>query len=193
VASGNYIDGDLIDNWPTEYTEDQKQEVIDRIEEMVERATGDYFYAKVLDVKLNGNGKGRIFPFLRQDILSVTNLHVNDIEIPSTEWSYDKNSVFVSLDAEEVGELEVLFPVGRNNIRIVGTLGWLECPLSIKEACVILCRSDNDPTLYTHYYKGTEKLGDFSYSTNEKVLSGIREADQLLRGYVRRKPMIGVV
>ena len=192
-AAGNYVSESDVDNWPTGYTETQKQEVIDRVEEIVERATGDYFYAKDLDVKLNGNGKGRIFPSLRQDILSVTNLYVNDIEIPSTEWSYDKDSVFVSLDAEEVGELEVLFPVGNNNVRIVGTLGWSECPVSIKKACVILCRADNDPTLYTKYYKGTEKLGDFSYSTAEKPLAGIREADVLIRPYVRKKPMIGVV
>ena len=193
-AAGNYVDETDVDNWPAGYTEDQKQEVIDRIEEMVERATGDYFYAKSLDIKLNGNGKSRIFPSLRQDILSVTNLHVNDIEIPSTEWSYDKDSIFVSLDAEEVGELEVLFPVGNNNIQIVGTLGWSECPVSIKQACVILCRYENDPTLYTKYGFKSEKVGDWAYDRgDEKYLTGVLQADRLVRPYIRRKPMIGVV
>ena len=36
-------------------------------------------------------------------------------------------------------------------------------------------------------------MGDFSYSTAENPLAGVREADVLIRPYVRKKPMIGVV
>jgi len=157
---------------------------------MVERVTGDYFYEKVLDIKLDGNGKNRIFPSLRPDILSVTNIYVNEIELSSSIWDYDKDSVFFSVSAFETNGV---FPVGKNNIRIKGTLGWEDCPKAIEQACIILCRYENDSTLYTKYYKGTEKLGDFSYSTSEKPLAGIREADVLIRSYVRKKPMIGIV
>ena len=104
---------------------------------MVERVTGDYFYAKALDIKLNGNGKNRIFPSLRQDILSVTHVYVNEIELSSSVWDYDKDSVFFSDDAFETNGV---FPVGKNNIRIKGTLGWSACPGNIKQACIILCR-----------------------------------------------------
>ncbi|GAJ21996.1 unnamed protein product, partial [marine sediment metagenome] len=182
--------------------------------------------------------------------------------------THDKNSIYLDSEISSNGLMEeetVLFPRGRGNIHIIGSMGWPERldidglsgsfeagetitggasgatatvkeiastylkiagrsstnfseneqilggtsgatanvnntdgavndpPKAIKQACIILCRYDNDPTLYTKYYKGTEKLGDFSYSTAEKPLAGIRQADVLIGPYVRKKPMIGVV
>lgn len=191
AAEGNYIDESLVDNWPDGATEIQKQEVIDRIEELVERITGDYFYAKSFDIKLNGNGKNRIFPSLRQDILSVTYVYVNEIELSSSIWDYDENSVFFSVDAFETNGV---FPIGKNNIRIKGTLGWLICPKNIKQACVILCRYDNDPTLYTKYGFKSEKIGDWTYDRGtERYHTGVLQTDRLIRPYIKRKPMVGIV
>lgn len=187
-VSGNYITNLDIDNFPADMSNADKKVLIDRIEQLVERITGDYFYAKSFDVKMNGNGKNRIFPSFRQDILSVANIYISEIEVSSTEWSYDEDSAFFSNAFETNG----VFPVGKNNVRLKGTLGWSECPKNIKQACIILCRNSNDSTLYTTYYRGSEKLGDFGYSSDEKTLTGIREADILIRPYVRKKPMIGV-
>lgn len=193
AAEGNYIDESLVDNWPDGATEIQKQEVIDRIEKLVERITGDYFYAKSFDIKLNGNGKNRIFPSLRQDILSVIKVYINEIEIASTEWSYDTGSVFASPDPEEIGN-GILFPTGNNNIRITGTLGWSLCPKAINQGCIILCRYENDPTLYTKYGFKSEKIGDWTYDRGtEKYHTGVLQADRLIRPYIKRKPIVGVV
>lgn len=84
-----------------------------------------------------------------------------------------------------------LFPRGYNNIRIVGTLGWAATPEPIKQACVILARWENDPTLYSTVMK-SEKIGDYSYATSTefKSITGIVEADILLQNYVNSRPVI---
>lgn len=66
-------------------------------------------------------------------------------------------------------------------------------PEGIKEACIILARYANNDSLYTVYLQGSENFGGVSYSTKDKPLTGLREADILIRPYVRRKPRIGVV
>ena len=279
TATGNYIQDSDVNNWLAGYTETQKQEVIDRVEELVEQLTKDYFYPKSFDVRIDGNGKSRLFLGLKPNILSISSIKVSGIALASSWWTHDKDSVYLDPEVSSdgltgreyaelryrLGERVVLFPRGRGNIHVVGTCGWPEKldinnvsgtfvvgeiitggtskatatikevhstylkiigrsttnfqndeeitggtseatadinntagavnhpPLAIKQTCIILCRYENDPTLYTKYYKGSEKLGDFSYATSEEPLAGIREADVLLRSFVRRKPMIGVV
>lgn len=275
TAIGNYIHEDDIDNWPESYLDPEQQEVIDRVEQTVEKITGDYFYPKDFDIYLDGNGKNRLFLGFKPDILSISSIKVSGTTLGASWYTHDKDSVYLdseSLLSDSLLEIEmtVLFPRGRGNIHIVGTKGWPDGkldidnvsgifqvgetisapappggsgatatveevyptylkiinrsgtnfveeeqitgatsgatadvnnadgavndpPRAIKKACIILSRYDNDNTLYTKYYKGTEKLGDFSYSTTEKPLAGIREADVLIRPYVRKKPLIGVV
>jgi len=87
-----------------------------------------------------------------------------------------------------------VFPEGTKNVKITGTCGWTSCPAAIKEATIILCRHENDETLYTGYSDLTsEKLGDYSYTRQEKYLTGVMEADRLLKNYIRHKPMLGAV
>jgi len=88
-----------------------------------------------------------------------------------------------------------LFPVGIQNIAIEGKYGWTTCPEAIKQACIILCRASNDKSLYTRYADvDSEKLGDYSYSRGDrKFLTGILEADSLIRPYIRKKPILGAV
>ncbi|MBA7687193.1 hypothetical protein ES703_95654 [subsurface metagenome] len=273
AADGNYIKSTDVDNWIAGATDADKQAVIDRIEEQVERLTKDCFYPKAFDVRIDGNGKSRLFLGFQPDILSISSIKVSGITLASSWYTHDKNSVYLDSEIPSNGLMEeetVLFPRGRGNIHIIGTMGWPDGkldidnvsgifqvgetisapappdgsgatatvkevyptylkiinrsatnfveneqitggtsgatadvdnvagavndpPKAITKACIILCRYENDPTLYTKYYKGTEKLGDFSYATSEEPLAGVREADVLLRSYVRKKPMIGVV
>jgi len=87
-----------------------------------------------------------------------------------------------------------VFPKGTKNVKITGTYGWSSCPAGIKQAAVILCRHENDETLYTAYSDlDSERLGDYSYSRKEKYLTGILEADRLLKNYIRKKPILGAV
>lgn len=68
-------------------------------------------------------------------------------------------------------------------------------PGSIKQACVKLCEYNNDNTLYTEYIEGSESLSSYGYTGKRTPLTGIREVDLLLieGGYVRKKPMVGVI
>jgi hypothetical protein len=174
---GNYITINDIDNWPAGLDDTQKEEIITRCEKLVEQVTRSFFYSKNFDIRLSGNNTQRLFFPYVQPIITVTAVYIEDEELPSDNWDYDSFSVF-RIDEEK-------FEDGINNIRIVGTYGYASTPEPIKQAVKILVRAENDPTLYTRVFEGTERLGDYSYSV-ERILTGIVEADRLLRPYVRR-------
>ena len=293
----HYIKIADIDNFSTGATIAEKQEVIDRVEEIIEETTNDVFYPKTFHIFLDGNGKNRIFPFLKSDILSVNKLVISDLTIgeidytgsnisgtsgattvaltststalntdyyendylgiydtsestdfywgsriishtsstvggaatftiekalPMTlttddtvsilyNWDFDSNSIWRSTEASthepntlmkpvELMVLEGYFPKGNKNIEVWGTKGWHSCPKSVKRACVILAKYENDNTLYTFYNDGikSEKLGDYGYSKfsdSEKSgggLTGVSAADRLLKLYVKKKAILGV-
>ncbi len=60
-------------------------------------------------------------------------------------------------------------------------------PDGIKEACVIGARYRNNDSLYTVYNQGSESGGGISVNRPDKPLTGISEADILIRRYVRKK------
>ena len=192
----NYISISDIDNWPEGITEEEKQEVLDGVEQLVERITKDYFYAKSFNFKYNGNNRDRLYFPIRQKVLSVTAVYIDEIELPSTEWNYDENSIFASISSTEIDPIELaeytkLFPRGHNNINIVGTLGWSVCPYIIKQACIILAKAENDSDLYDDYNFKSERLGEYSYSRgDEGILTGIPEVDRYLSKYINRRPII---
>jgi len=62
-----------------------------------------------------------------------------------------------------------------------------DAPEMIQEACVICAEFRNDDTLYTVYSQGSESSGGISVSIKDKPLTGLREADELIRPYVRKK------
>jgi len=292
----NYIEISDIDNFSTGATTAEKQEVIDRVEEIIEETTNDVFYPKTFHIFLDGNGKNRIFPFLKSDILSVNKLVISDLTIgeidytgsnisgtsgattvaltststalntdyyendylgiydtsestdfywgsriishtsstvggaatftiekalPMTltsgdtvsilyNWAWGERSVWRSTEASthepntlmkpvELMVLEGYFPSGNRNVEMWGSMGWYSVPKSIKHACIILTKYENDSTLYTSYSDGmkSEHLGDYSYtrnipSGNSKYFTGVVEADKLLKRFIRRKTVIGV-
>lgn len=120
-------------------------------------------------------------------------------------WDWNENSIFrsrtvTSHEPSALAEpweflLNGVFPKGSRNVEIWGSYGWYSCPKSIKEAVIVLCRYENDNTLYTSYGEGfeSEKLGDYSYKRSKvKSVSGVSEADRLLKNYIRQKPILGV-
>lgn len=88
-----------------------------------------------------------------------------------------------------------VFPKGTRNIEIIGTYGHASCPAAIRQAALILARHENDPSLYTTYSDmASERLGDYSYSRKDAAyLTGVMEADRLIRNYIRKKPLLGVI
>jgi len=84
-----------------------------------------------------------------------------------------------------------LFPRGYSNVRVVGTYGWATTPEAVKQAAVIFCEAENDPTLYPKTFK-SEKIGDYSYTKADefKWVTGIYNADLLLQNYVSRRMVV---
>lgn len=189
-------------------SETDRQEVIDRAEQLIERITKDFFYAKAFALYFDGNGKDRLFLGLVPDIISVTEILLSGIELDSSWWTYNKNSVYLDPEAttgDELPELLLhlkyyhkLFPKGTRNVKITGTYGWSSCPVAIKRAAIMLCRYENDSTLFTSHSGNlkSEKLGDYSYTLSDVVSTkdstGIDEVDKLLKHYIRKKPIMGV-
>ena len=195
TATGNYITDNDVDNFPDDITKEERQAIIDGVEHLVERITKDYFYAKAFDIKLNGNDKARLYIPIRQRILSVTNVYINEVELADTEWDHDEDSIFASINPSEIDPMELaerkhLFPRGHNNIRIVGTLGWAACPLPVKQVCIILARAENDDELYEKAYFKSERLGEYSYSRDGKNYTGIPEVDSKIDRYINRRPIL---
>lgn len=63
-------------------------------------------------------------------------------------------------------------------------------PSGIKQVCIMLVKRANDPTLYTPYIQGSERISDYSYTTKKKPLTGIQEIDLILERFIRRKPQL---
>lgn len=183
-----------------------RQAVIDRAEQLIENLTKDYFYSKAFVIYRNGNGQNHLVLNLQPNILTVTEILVRGVALETSWWTYDASSVYLDPESATGGiddpELLLrlerkhgLFPPGMNNIKITGTYGWSACPAAIKQAAVILCRYENDETLYTAYDDVvSDKLADAGYSRGtKKFLTGIHEADRLLRSYIRHKPLLGAI
>lgn len=175
-----------------------RQEVINRAEQLIESVTKNYFYAKPFDVVLDGNDLDRLHVGLTSNILSVTEVEICGIELSTNYWLCDGSSIYLNPEVAEdngLAELhlrlkskESLFPEGTGNIEVTGTCGWASCPPAIKKAVIILCKTENDPTLYQRYSQfDSERLGDYSYSKSTKFLTGVVEADKLILSYIQKR------
>ncbi|MBA7657490.1 hypothetical protein ES703_65428 [subsurface metagenome] len=119
-----------------------------------------------------------------------------------TNWGYDDDCIYrnpLGITHEpgtlmEPSEffLNGYFPKGQRNVEIKGTIGHYSCPQAIKNACIILARDENDPTLYEKYEFEKESMGRvYSYDRGgEEYLSGIIECDRYLKRYVNRRPIL---
>jgi len=205
---GHYLCAGHIDNWPSGITTEEQQEIIDKVEQIIDKVTETKWGGEAFDIKLNGNGKNRLFLPLESDILTVTNVYISCIELDPSWYTWDINSVYLDPCTSGTGSLSPelyyklgeamdrgIFPRGYNNIWVKGTMGESSVPEAIKQAAVILAKWENDPTLYTYTgLKKSEKIGDYAYTnlaTSEAdILTGIAEADFYLRLYVKRKAIL---
>jgi len=156
-----------------------------------------YWGCKILSNTLtDGNGKS---VFTLEEAIPETLANEDTVSI-ITNWRYDEDSVFSPLVGEikEPGVLiepinlyvrDKMFVKGENNIKIIGSYGYYNCPQAIMDACVILVQYDMEPERYETYNFRSESLsGAYSYDRGEeKMLSGIVEADQLLRNYINKR------
>ena len=214
AIEGNYINESHITNWPDDMSDVKKQELIDTIEQRIEKLTKDVFHPLAFSLFFDGNGKDRLFLGLIPDIITVTEIKIAGVVLDSSWWTFDKVSVYLNPEAVGAGagdlaELHLrmkyetkLFPKGMGNIKITGTYGWTTCPAAIKTAAIKMGEWENDNTLYTHHGDYvSEKLGDYSYTkatgdssnTSSRYVTGITEIDDLIKPFIRKKPIMGAV
>jgi len=180
-----------------------RQAVIDRAEQLIESLARDYFYSKAFIIYRNGNSQDHLLLNLQPHILTVTEIKITGIVLDTSWYTFDINSVYLDPESATGGiddpefllrvkHKKGLFPRGTNNIKITGTFGWPSCPPAIKQATIILCRYENDETLYTAYDDvDSDKLADATIvRKTQKFLTGVQEADKLIRNYIRKKPML---
>jgi len=84
---GNYISTGDIDNFSTGNTSAQNNAIIDRVEETVDRITGDYFYPKTFHLFLDGNGKSQIFPKFKSKILSINEMAISEVGVSTIDFT----------------------------------------------------------------------------------------------------------
>ena len=73
----------------------ERQEVIDRAEQLIEELTRDFFYAKDFAIYRDGTGKNKLFLGLMPHILSVTEILILGVELPTTWYTFNIDSVFL--------------------------------------------------------------------------------------------------
>jgi len=215
AAEGCYLTAAMVDNWPGGITEPEQQAIIDKVEQLIDRVTETIWCEAAFDIELNGNGKNRLFIPIETDILTVTAVYIHCIELSSTWYTWDENSVYLDPCASGAAELSPeiyyklaeaaergIFVRGYNNIRVVGTMGEVllantptDIPEAIKQAAAILAEWENDPATGGFMgLKKSEKIGDYAYTNvmgaEEDILTGVERADVLLRHYVKRKPIL---
>jgi len=146
----------------------------------------------------DGDGKS---VFTLEQPLKATLVEADIVSI-ITNWAYDDDCIYRNARGitHEPGTLmepsefylNEYFPKGQRNVEIKGTIGHYICPQAIKNACIILARDENDPTLYEKYEFEKESMGRvYSYDRGgEEYLSGIIECDRYLKRYVNRKPIL---
>ncbi|MBA7582786.1 hypothetical protein ES708_24723 [subsurface metagenome] len=98
-------------------------------------------------------------------------LEAADVVSIITNWDFDDDCIYRSPlgITHEPGALmepsefflNGYFPKGQRNIEIKGTIGHYTCPQAIKNACIILARDENDPSLYEHYEFEKESMGGY--------------------------------
>ncbi len=205
--SGNYISDTDVDNWPSGTTEAEKQAVIETAEATLDAVLGAPRYQKDFDIKVNGNGKNRLFIPLNARIQSVSLIEVNGTELDAVYWDFDGASVYIDMTSSGAGgnlgperlyllyeaDQEGIFPRGYNNIRVVGKYGET-VPAWAEKAAVLLAEAQNDGTLYPRMINGGETIGKYSYHLNKAegnsrpvFITGIREVDDLIRPFVGKK------
>ncbi|MBA7603448.1 hypothetical protein ES703_10558 [subsurface metagenome] len=92
---GHYLCAGHVDNWPSGITAEEQKEIIDKVEQIIDKVTETKWGGEALDIKLNGNNKNRLFLPLANDIITVTHVYISCIELDSSWYTWDVNSIYL--------------------------------------------------------------------------------------------------
>lgn len=137
AATGRYITESDVDNWTADQSESDRLDKILEAEDTLERLTKDVFYPKVFDVYRDGNASNRLNVRVRPRVLSISAVELFGVTLSTSYYTWDHEFVYLDVSGSIDSEAELryllkrsssgaLFPLGRSNVRIVGTCGWPE-------------------------------------------------------------------
>ena len=92
---GDYLCAGHVDNWPSGISEEEQWEIITKVEQLIDKVTETKWGGEAFDIKLNGNNKNRLFIPLEADILTVTNVYISCVELDSSWYTWDVNSIYL--------------------------------------------------------------------------------------------------
>jgi len=194
---GNYIEHTDISFWPAGYSTADKDAVINRVEEQIDRICHDRFYEHSATVTLDGNGKQRLPHEQGKALTNVSSLTVDDSLVSSDSYSFNDAEIYYEDDADDVwswpGDVRPRFRDGIQNVVIVADWGWETTPYSITRAAILMVQmelaliGEASPVPGGSAGFKSEKLGDYSYTLadGQSPITGHAEIDRLLRPYIR--------
>ena len=194
---GNYIEHTDIGFWPTGYSTADKDAVIDRVEEQIDRICHDVFYEHSATVTLDGNGQQRLPHEQGKNLTGVSSLTVDSGAVSADSYSFNDAEIYYVDEAENVWsrleDTKPRFRRGVQNVVIVGDWGWETTPYSITRAVILMVQmelaliGEASPVPGGSAGFKSEKLGDYSYTLadGQQPITGHAELDRLIRPYIR--------
>lgn len=200
------IDGEVVST--SQFVQEDIDSEILLAEERIEILTGDWFYAKTLDIRLDGSGQATLFlhPRIPAPVVALTAVEEVDVDGTTVLNPFVENQDYVAAAHYlEVpmsdGRVRSMFgregawPKGTRNIRIRGSFGRSAVPKAIKRAAILLTLERLVP--------GSTKMGpadvvqaawpDFSVTfkggSTSLDSSGFAEVDRLLAPFVNMAGM----
>ena len=92
---GSYLCAGHVDNWPSGITAQEQQQIIAKVEQLIDKVTETKWSGTAFDIELNGNNKNRLFLGIEADILTVTNVYISCVELDSSWYAWDVNSIYL--------------------------------------------------------------------------------------------------
>lgn len=191
-----------------DYTDAELDEMIDRYEELVEMWTNDRFYSFTATYVFDGTGHRYQFfpPSVPYKLLTVTS--VKDVDFDGTELtSYTESSDFVNhshflelnvqVDFRRIIGTKGVWPLGQQNVQVVGTWGHASTPKPIKELVKRLCMEEISPGS-SGWVAGGIRLQEWddykveyaNYNLGDKTITGWVQADKIVEKYLNRSAFL---
>ena len=92
---GSYLCAGHVDNWPSGILASEQQQIIAKVEQIIDKVTETKWSGTAFDIELNGNNKNRLFLGIEADILTVTNVYISCVELDSSWYAWDVNSIYL--------------------------------------------------------------------------------------------------
>ena len=198
---------------PETVSTDRLQELEALARDWIERSTGLYFDKRTSETVLL-DGPGTPILELPAPALSLTSVKIEGVAVDATDYvNYNRRNgedfLYPRLVFKgEFSRMERAFwpqparrswPIGDQNVEVVGTFGWVESddstPAAIKRAALLLVvgmmddvgKADADENRRRRYLTG-ERLGNYSYTLSDAAQGdglGDPEVERLLLPYHR--------